>query len=124
MSPRFQTNHHQWEDEAELFRNIIHKGAGSFTSGALSGKQNLSEADRLLESLNESVKSLDYFITDLGFSPRCKDPNTAQVRMIIPRYGVWEMNNRGVEVLEASEDLTYLKGKYRTERVLRIQEVV
>lgn len=112
-----------WEDEAELFRNIIHKGPGSFLGGKLAGKENMSEAEKLLESLDESLKSLSHFITDMGSVSRCKDPDTAQTRYVIPRYGAWEINSRGVKVLEAHEDLDYLKKKYRTERVFRVEDI-
>jgi hypothetical protein len=121
--PRFQQRN-QWEDEADLFRKILHDGPGSFTKGKRSGVENLSEADRLLGSINESVKALEYFITDLGVEFRCKDPNTSETRLTVPRFGVWEINNRGVEVLEVNENLAYLKTKYRTERVFKVEDVV
>ncbi|MCK9227607.1 MAG: hypothetical protein M0P30_07430 [Syntrophorhabdaceae bacterium] len=53
------------------------------------------------------------FITDLGETMECRKEDGA-VEIIVPRYGVWvyDAGKGKPQVVEASDDLEYLKTKY------------
>lgn len=63
------------------------------------------------------------FITDLGETMECRKEDGA-VEIIVPRYGVWayDAGKGKPQVVEASDDLGYLKGKYGVpdEKVVRL----
>ena len=66
-------------------------------------------------------QSNSYFITDMGESQPAVDIKTGKVLFMLPRYGVWGEKGRGKsETIETSDDLDYLRNKYKTDRIVKI----
>ncbi|MCX7981252.1 MAG: hypothetical protein N3A68_09505 [Bacteroidia bacterium] len=64
----------------------------------------------------------EYIITDFGYSPQLTNTETNEI-LTLDRYGVWICSG-GVakEVKETSNDVEYLKSKYKTDVVIPISQ--